>query len=176
LVVKETTNSTTSSSNIAYAIGIVNDIKLNNKISFNTGVILGNYNLNYTSEPSMFGSQEEPISTEVELMCFDIPFNLKFDIKEITKSKIFIVSGVSTLAFLREKYQKEYMFEKQEVTTHHFENVNFSGQFNFSFGWQYTLHNSMHLSIETYAKLPLYKLAEDNIHFYQTGISLSISK
>ncbi len=173
-VVSESTNSTSSSSNISCAFGITNDIKLNSKLAINTGIILGKYNLNYSSKPGTYGPVDEPISTGVELICIDIPLNLKYNLLQMKKSSVFIISGVSTLGFINERYHQQYL-TKEIVTTLHLRNIDFSGQFNLSCGWQYHVLNRMHISIETYAKLPLYKLAEKNITFYQTGVSLKIS-
>lgn len=175
-VVNEAINSTAMSSNISYAFGIVNDVRLSHNISLNTGIIFGKYNLDYTSNTGTFGiPNDEPISTGVELVCFDIPLNLKIKLKEMKKSNIFITSGVSTLVFIRESYNQQFLFEEPVTTTYRFENINFSGQFNLSFGWQYKIFKETHISIETYTKLPLYKLAENNLVFYQTGFSLRIS-
>lgn len=174
ILVKKSVNTTSSSSDISYAFGIVNNVKLNHRLSLNTGIVLGKYNLEYNYDAGSFGPTDDPLSKNVELICMDIPLNLKIKLLEMNKSDLFIISGVSTLGFIREKYQNHYLFSETTESTIHFANINLSGQLNLSCGWQYHLSDKISIALEGYAKLPLYKLAEDNLHFYQSGLSLKI--
>jgi len=172
-LVKESMNSTSSSSSMSFALGMVNEMEFNHKFSFNTGVILDKYNLNYKQE--MY-SEHDPTSENVELLCLDIPFNLKMKLTEMKQSHIFISGGISTLVFLNEKYIHEYVYAEPSETTVRFQNINFAGQLNLSSGYQYRISDKMNVTVEAYLKIPLYKLAEEELHFYQSGISVKISK
>lgn len=173
-LVKESMNSTHSSSSISFAFGIVNEVKLNNKLSFNTGLILDRYNLNY--KHNKVYSNDDPISVNAELVCLDIPLNIRMQVAEMRQSNIFVSGGISTLAFIREKYNHKYVFGDPTETTVNFGNINFAGQLNLSSGWQYRISNKMNFTVEAYMKIPLYKLAEENLHFYQSGVSIKISR
>lgn len=173
-LVKESMNSTHSSSDISFAFGIVNEVKLNNKLSVSTGLIFDRYNLNYKYDEVY--SNDDPVSVNAELVCLDIPLNIKMQVAEMRQSGIFISGGISTLAFIQEKYNQEYVFGDPTKTTVNFGNVNFAGQLNLSSGWQYHISNKMNVTVEAYMKIPLYKLAEENLHFYQSGVSVKISR
>jgi hypothetical protein len=169
------TNSTPSTSTMSYAVRIENEIKLNQKLSIITGIGLSNYKLNYPLNEGTF-SPEDPISSNVELLCLDIPVNLKVNLLKMGERDIFVTGGVSTLAFIREKYRDEYFFDEPTVNTIHLQNINFSGQLNVSCGYQWQASGKIHFTVEAYTKIPLYKLAEKNLHFYQSGLSFKISK
>lgn len=173
-LVKESTNSTHSSSNVSLAFGIVNELKLSKQLSVSTGLIFDKYNLNYRHDEVY--SNDDPISVNAELVCLDIPLNIKMQVAEMRQSEVFISGGISTLAFIQEKYNQEYVFGDPTKTTVNFGNFNFAGQLNLSSGLQYHLSNKMNFTVEAYMKIPLYKLAEENLHFYQSGISVKISR
>ncbi len=174
VVVKESMNSTPSSSNVSFALGIVNEVKLSHKLFVSTGIILDRYNLNYKQDRVY--SEDDPISVNAELLCLDIPLNLKMKLAEMKQSDVFISGGISTLTFIKERYSQNYVSANPTEMTVSFRNINFAGQINLSGGWQYRISDKMYITIESYVKIPLYKLAEEDLHFYQSGISLKISR
>ncbi len=173
-LVKQSTNSTSTSSNVSIALGVVNEMELNDKLSFNSGVILDRYNLDYTQVKVY--SEHDPTSINAELLCLDIPLNLKIKLFEMKQSDIFISGGVSSLIFLKEKYRQEFIYAEPSETNISCRNINFAGQLNLSSGWQHQISSHLNITIEAYMKIPLYDLAEENLHFYQSGLSIKISK
>lgn len=174
LVLKESTNSTPTSSNVSFALGIVNEVQLNQKLSVSSGVILDRYDLNYKHDRVY--SKDDPVAMTAGLLCLDIPLNLNRKLAEMKQGDVFISGGISSLVFIRERYKQEYVFGAPTETTINFSNINFAGQLNLSGGWQYHLSGKMKITVGMYLKVPLYKLAEEDLRFYQSGITLKISR
>ncbi len=174
IVMKESVSTTQSSSNVALAVGIVNEINLSKRIALSSGVIYDRYNLCY-KQKELF-SPDAPTSINAELACFDIPLNIKMKVLNIKQGDIFITGGFSTLAFIKETYREEYRFDSPKITTHKFQNIDFAGQLNFSSGWEYKFSEKFNITIEGYLKIPLYDLGEQDLQFNQSGISIKISK
>jgi|GEM_PF-2989977 len=169
-------NSMGSSARMSLAFGVINEMKFNDKFSCNTGVILDRYKQDPKQPDGMlFDPEEEQEPENVELMFLDIPLNLKMKIAEMKQGNVFVSGGISSLIFINEKY-KDGDRRGSKNTSVRFQNINFAGQVNISGGYQYRISTKTNLSVEAYLKVPLYKLAEEKLHFYQSGISMKISR
>ena len=174
LLLKGVTNTTSTASNLSIAIGVVNEVKINQKFSASLGVVFDQYHLSY--HHTGVYSSNAAVSKEAELLCLDIPVNLKMQLTELKQGELFVSGGFSTLAFIKETYRKNYAFTESTQSTVKFQNINFAGQLNLSSGWQFKFSGRTNMAIEMYMKVPLYKLAEENLHFYQSGVTVRISR
>lgn len=174
LLLKGVTNTTSTSSNQSIAFGVINEVKINQKFSASLGVIFDKYHLSY--HQTRVYSDNAPVSKDAELLCLDIPVNLKMKLTELSQGELFVSGGFSTLAFIKETYRKNYDFTESTQSTVNFENINFAGQLNLSSGWQFNFSSRTNMAIEMYLKVPLYRLAEENLHFYQSGVTVRISR
>lgn len=173
VMVRKTVNTMSSSSKMPFAFGFVNEMKLNDKLSCNTGVVIDKYNLDNGQDGMFTEPGEGSTSEDTDLMYLDIPLNLNMKLVKMKQSDIIISGGVSSLVFFNSQSNR---FAESENTSGNIKKINLAGQLNVSGGYLYHISPKMNLTVEAYMKLPLYKLATENDNFYQSGISLKISR
>lgn len=176
--------------------GLLTDIALISKTDLQFGMVVSKQSVNFINE-SLKSMNTTPEASNLQYIGFIVPLNLKYNINENNKRNIFVSAGVSSMGYLHENYEYNYqqtytettvsmnydgvlMADTKEVTTTQQENVeikgmnkfDLAGQLNLSGGIGYNLNKKMKLQVEPYFKIPLKKLATDNILFTSGGINL----
>jgi hypothetical protein len=184
--------------NISIGGGVQTEYAISDLISFNTGVLLTDHNLN-TSGQNVFkqalGQPENgdhaiagDVKKEIKLIGLDIPLNISFKF-----DKFFITSGISSLVYLKESYSENYyvedseqvynpvsgvyetvnMYDKVNNSEHNgaFQTFDFAKLINFSIGYSIQLKNGK-LIFEPFAKIPIGDMTEYNISYGYGGVSL----
>ncbi|MFN3555960.1 MAG: hypothetical protein ACK4VN_08365 [Bacteroidales bacterium] len=135
---------------------------------------------------------DRQVSTDFEFMALDIPLNVRYAVREMNRSSIFVSAGISSLLYLQQNYQTQtdVLAELSGMSTQgdYFSNTNsvsstqtgdfglfsrfdFARFLNLSAG--YVIRGKSHsLVIEPYMKYPLGGVTSLNFHIGMAGVSL----
>jgi len=176
--------------------GVSTDLALVSKTDLQVGMVVSKQSVNFVNQ-NLKSLNTTPAESNLQYVSFSVPINLKYNIKENSKRDIFVSAGFSSIGYLHENYeynydvattetsleanvdgqilavQKDASYNKQEnVEINGMNKFDLAGQLNLSGGIGYNLSKKMKLQIEPYFKIPLRKLATDNILFTSGGINL----
>ena len=189
-------NSSPMGSAFTYSGGVCTDITLFPNILLSTGLQIEHQSVKNGNNATASVSAAR---TRADLVNLDLPLNITW--KFISgKSKSFYVSGgVSSLAYLSEKYDKtisirqiaevktmaagsnklsykmENLETKTQTTEPSFNSIDIAGRLNVIFGMEQRLSPKLYLHIEPYMKIPVSGLATENLRFSTGGITCKIS-
>jgi len=190
-------NSTSEASSFNYGGGVNVDFKLTDRINLSTGVQLEHQSID--SKSSSKSAAMPSYYTRATLTNLDIPVNITFSIFSDRNSSYYIGGGISSLAFLSEKYRTiSYkqelretisMFADEQVATYRLENIEtvtttvvtpdntpeIGGRVNLLFGYQQRLTPRLYLNIEPYIKIPVTGMASRDLIYTTGGIMCKIS-
>ncbi len=190
-------NSTSDASAFNYGGGLNVDFALTDKIQISTGVQLEHQNVD--SRDSYRDAAVPSNHTRATLTNLDIPVNITFSLYSGRNSNYYVGGGISSLAFLSEKYrtvsykqelrEKISLFASELVTTYSVENVEtvstttvspdkvpeIGGRVNLIFGYQQRLTPRLYLNIEPYLKIPVTGMASRNLIYTTGGVMCKIS-
>ncbi len=190
-------NSTSDASSFNYGGGLNVDFALTDKIQISTGVQLEHQNVD--SRDSYRDAAVPSNHTRATLTNLDIPVNITFSLYSGRNSNYYVGGGISSLAFLSEKYrtvsykqelrEKISLFASELVTTYSVENVEtvstttvspdkvpeIGGRVNLIFGYQQRLTPRLYLNIEPYLKIPVTGMASRNLIYTTGGVMCKIS-
>ncbi len=184
-------------------VGLLSEFRLSKRLSINTGIAInrqttsfdGNQNsansldIATINKGASFTGLPSAIATSAKLVGFDIPINLKYDIK-LGKANTFITTGLSSYTLLNEKYINEVSVVSYSLTgsanTSNFTSINnnpegtfndfqFARTINFSFGVLYPISKTNSLSLEPFMKYPLNGLGYENLKIGSGGISFKFT-
>lgn len=192
----------TSSPQPGVGCGFTTEIPFNKKIALYTGVHLSNQTL--TSEvnenPSVLTGTKALQSVTTDLLSLDIPVNIRYTFSEWKDNAMYVAAGVSSLAYLGETTESEFLVPNT-ITTYQegqngklvevyqtvqvseteirqseaFEQFDLAGQLNLSFGYSYKLNSQLRLIVEPYYKHPLSKLGSNDLSFSTAGVNLRLN-
>jgi hypothetical protein len=186
-----------------YGGGLVANIPIKSRFSFNPGLIVLAYNMNLnagqeqydenifttTSVQEIIENDPDIKPAEVNLTGIDIPVNFQYRFIKRKKSDYFVELGFSNLVYLSENYS--YSFTKlsgpnpytgtlsEETVTGSisnpaFETFDFAKIINFSIGWNYKLNSRFDFSLNPYIKYPLGTLGSEDVRFGSGGMKLKL--
>ena len=189
-------NSTQTGSAFNYSGGINTDIALFSNIQLSTGLQIEHQSVINGGQNN---SAVSSALTKADLVNLDIPLNITWKFFS-DKSKSFYVSGgVSSLAYLSEKYDKttytqqisevrtmalgvekvaysvEDLQSTVQTTEPSFNSFDIAGRLNILFGMEQRLSPKLYLHFEPYIKIPVSGLASENLRFSTGGITCKIS-
>lgn len=189
-------NSTQTGSSFNYSGGINTDFALFSNFQLSTGLqiehqsVVNNTN-NNTSVPRG--------QSKADLVNLDLPLNITWKFFSNKSKSYYVSGGVSSLAFLSEKYNKtsytQHIVEARtmaggvESLTYQVENIesteqktespfhafDIAGRVNFLFGMEQRISSKLFIHVEPYIKIPVSGLATQNLKFTTSGITCKIS-
>ena len=183
------------SSNVNFGGGFLTEFVVNKNISINSGVMFSKHDISYIKQnennrqPMDFINQKkENKNTEVNLLGFDIPLNIRINVKNF-----FISAGVSSLVYIKEEYIDNYSISKKGKVFNYetgkweenniienisenenikaFETFDFAKLMNFSIGYEIPIKYG-NIIVEPYLKYPVKGLTNRNIEFGFGGVAL----
>lgn len=190
-------NSTTTSTAYNYSGGINVDIPLSKTLALSTGMQVENQTVESKSTISNTAIPSD--NRRASLINLDFPLNIKWKFLSRKSGSYYIAGGISSLAYLSEKYTttsrkqelrevvallgneetKTYKLENVETTTTHSTGASnkfdIAGRLNISIGFEKQISPSLYLHIEPFMKIPVSGLAAENLIFTTSGITFKIS-
>lgn len=187
-----------------YGGGLAAHIPIKKRFSFNPGLIVSVYNMEFTDNQNIidktemsFSSLENLIETnpdvkpsEIKLTGLDIPVNFQYRFIKRKSSGYFIELGFSSLLYLSENYSYTfaslsntpnpmggYSVEEtatEEVASPGLKTFDFAKLINFSVGWDYNLNNRIGMTVNPYLKYPVNTLTSGDIKFGSGGLKLKL--
>jgi hypothetical protein len=192
-----------SSNQFNVGAGVTSDIRITDNLKLSTGVSIGQNSLSYsqiplqqsTAAPALLAASSGnyamaqslyTVSTprfnsyDADLVGLDVPLNLKY-IFNPGKNETYILAGVSSGAFLNEKYTYSYnnpsLFNANVAQAQDQSNTSSLGSFyfartlNVAFGTGYMVGGNR-LTIEPFLKYPLEGLGVEQLKFGAGGVNL----
>jgi len=190
-------NSTSTASASNYSGGVNIDIPLWGKLEISTGMQIEQQNVVSKSSDGLAAIPSD--IKRASLLNFDFPLNIKWKIFSRKTGSYYISGGISSLAYLSEKYTttsqrqelretamavgegeaKTYKLENVETTTSITPNVSspfdIAGRLNISIGYEKQISPALYLHIEPFLKIPVSGLANENLRFVTSGITFKLS-
>jgi len=190
-----TSTSTVSSFN--YSGGISADLDLSRSFRLSTGLQVERQNVinRGTDNPSWIPSGQ----TQAVLVGLDLPINITWKFLRTKSISYYVSSGISSTAYLSEKYVTTSYSQKmvgvvnvadgETSVAYELENVksteqksedalntfDFAGRINIILGFEKHLSSKLLFHVEPYMKIPVSKLATENLRFTTSGITCKIS-
>jgi hypothetical protein len=191
-------NSTSTGSSLNYSGGVSTDIALFDNFLLSTGLQLEHQSVvnGAGSNPSASVSSSR---TKADLVNLDLPLNITWKFFSDKSKSFYISGGVSSLAYLSEKYDKttsvrqlaeiktfeagadklSYKMENFDIKTENkepsFNTIDIAGRVNIIFGVEQRLSPKLYLHLEPYMKIPVSGLASENLRFSTGGVTCKIS-
>jgi len=189
--------STTTASSFNYAGGVNAEIEIARNLRLSTGLQIEHQSAvtMATDNPSWIpAGQSQAILTDL-----DLPVNITWKFKSGKSSGYYITSGLSSVAYLSEKYistsytQKvvetmssvggtpsvSYQIENVKNTSQRTEqplnSINLAGRVNIIFGFEQHLSSKLFIHIEPFLKIPVTGQASENLRFTTSGVACKIS-
>lgn len=194
-------NSTSTGASFNYAGGVNMEIALLPELSLSTGVQIEHQTVETVNSVANAAIPSDHMNAN--LTNLDIPINItwRFLTKGVGKEKYsyYISGGVSSLAYLGERYVKTtyrqevreqlnmvaseakmtYQLENFATTSENkeepFKAFDVAGRINLIFGIERKISQDLNLHIEPYVKIPLSGLGSENMKFMTSGITCKIS-
>ena len=194
-------NSTSTGASFNYAGGVNLEIALLPELSLSTGVQIEHQTVETVNSVANAAIPSDHMNAN--LTNLDIPINItwRFLTKGVGKEKYsyYISGGVSSLAYLGERYVKTtyrqevreqlnmvaseakmtYKLENFATTSENkeepFNAFDVAGRINLIFGIERKISQDLNLHIEPYVKIPLSGLGSENMKFMTSGITCKIS-
>jgi len=187
---------------INYGGGVTADIPIKKRFSFNPGLIVSVYNMEFSNNQNIIDKTDQTFSSldnliesnpeikpsEISLTGLDIPINFQYQFIQSKSSNYFIELGFSSLLYLSENFSYSFatlsdtpnpsgVFEVEESTTKEIatsgsKTFDFAKLINFSVGWDYRLNKRMDITINPYLKYPVSTLTSGDIKFGSGGLKL----
>jgi hypothetical protein len=185
-----------------YGGGLAAHIPIKKRFSFNPGLIISVYNIEFSDNQNIINKTYQTFSSldnliesdpevkpsEISLTGLDIPINFQYQFIQRKSSDYFIELGFSSLLYLSENFSYSFatlsdtpnpsgVFEVEESTTKEIatsgsKTFDFAKLINFSVGWDYRLSKRMDITVNPYLKYPVSTLTSGDIKFGSGGLKL----
>ncbi|MCD4790583.1 MAG: PorT family protein [Bacteroidales bacterium] len=185
-----------------YGGGLAAHIPIKKRFSFNPGIIVSVYNMEFSDNQNILNKPDQTFSsldnfiennpearpTEINLTGLDIPINFQYQFIRRKSSDYFIELGFSSLLYLSENYSYSFVtlsntpnpygvFEVEETTNKEIaasglKTFDFAKLINFSVGMDYRLNKRLDITINPYLKYPVSTLTSGDIKFGSGGLKL----
>lgn len=165
-----------------YKGGIVAEFALTKNISLVSGAAISNVKYKASGQeynpPQAWNYGMMPDQTTAVCLVLDIPINLKANIFNFNRSRIFTTAGLSSYIMLNEDYQFSYngdasgletSWSEQTGTSHWFSNA------GLSIGFEYDISPSWTIRAEPHIKIPLKGVGWGDVDLYSMGSFLSLN-
>ena len=185
-----------------YGGGLAAHIPIKKRFSFNPGIIVSVYNMEFSDNQNILNKPDQTFSsldnfiennpearpTEINLTGLDIPINFQYQFIKRKSFDYFIELGFSSLLYLSENYSYSFVtlsnspnpygvFEVEETTNKEIaasglKTFDFAKLINFSVGMDYRLNKRIDITINPYLKYPVSTLTSGDIKFGSGGLKL----
>ena len=182
---------------VNFAGGISSEFPLFSQVKLDVGILLSQQNIGFENDirPTLEARNvlggDQFKKTEARLLALDIPINLKYDLIEASESNVFIIVGISSLAYFKEQYSNIYyaentldvygenqriitVFREEDSSVDAFHRFDLAKILNVSLGMGYRFRNNMEMQIEPFVKYPLGPVTSENIKIGSGGIQFRI--
>ncbi|MGA0556446.1 porin family protein [Larkinella sp. VNQ87] len=179
--------------------GVFSEIPISRRFSLSTGLSMAGQHAGKTSDLVPMTTTPTLVATDIRLLAVDFPLNLRFRPLKSSKTGIYAEAGVSSLAFLNERYVYTYRLiretviyvtgsdgqpkpqtsfaEAQETTIRSepaFRRIYWGRLINLSVGVERQLGDRFRLSAEPYLKYPIGPLTRENLSLGSGGVILRL--
>ncbi|RAK02266.1 outer membrane protein with beta-barrel domain [Larkinella arboricola] len=180
--------------------GLFSEIPLSKRFSLSTGLSMARQTLGTAeSGPLITWLSPHLVSTDIRLTTLDVPLNVRFRPKRLSRTGMYVEAGLSSLAFLNERYAEtyeqqrevtvlvmgsdgqeqavtQYVTEQQTVTHSEpaFQRIYWGRLVNVSIGVERRLGKQFRLSAEPYLKYPIGPFTRENLMLGSGGVSLRL--
>jgi hypothetical protein len=167
--------------NPALALSVMLEYRFSKRLSIQTGAVRSAKLYTATGEqyvwPESWSSQKAR-PTEIGANCkvLDIPLNIRFDLSQGQKSRLFVASGISSYVMLNEKYDYTYPPHTYNIKWKTWEGSTgnyWFGVMNMSLGFERQLGRNLSIQAEPYFKLPLAQVGLGKIKLNTSGLFIS---
>ncbi len=165
-----------------YKIGVTGEYRISRNLSLSSGIVAssvrylaggGEYN------PPYYWN-EGVVPDEITAVCLilDIPLNLKYNVFNFERSRIFATAGLSSYIMLSEDYQfrfdqsgygREESIRIRNGSHHWFSNA------GFSVGYELDVHQNWSVRAEPFIRLPVSGVGWGDVNLYSMGSFISLS-
>ena len=166
-----------------YNIGLLIGYKFK-KLSIESGLFLDKKN--YYTSGEYFDKSKVPYFYNAELLSangyckmFEIPLNVKYDIRTIKKHTWFATAGLSSYLMSKEFYDFAYIKDGQEHNgsyPYYHTSQNWFSVLNVSAGYQLQMNAKNNLRIEPYYKTTLSGVGTGSLSISSAGINIGITR
>jgi len=189
--------STASASSYNYSGGFNAEIDLTRNLSLSAGIQIEHQNIvnRNTDNPTWLPEGE----SRAMLTALDLPFNLKFEFIDRQSSSFYISGGISSIAWLEEKYVNTSYSQKvvmnvrnlsgEAYVSYDIENVknietrtidpltsfNFAGRLNLMIGYEKKISSKLSLYLEPFVKIPVSEKTAEELEYTISGVSCRLS-
>ncbi|MFH5832371.1 outer membrane beta-barrel protein [Halalkalibaculum sp. DA384] len=166
-----------------YKIGLAVEYRLAPRLSINSGI--GQANVQYTARgreyKPPYGYWSNGIvadQTVAECAILEIPVNLKYDLLQFEKSRVYTSAGVASYIMLNEEYRFNYerddtglvqSWKGKTGSRHWLSNITLSA------GYELDMPGNWSVRAEPFVKLPLKEVGWGNVKLYSVGTSISLN-
>lgn len=171
--------------NSGFDLGLLLGFRVNNKLSFETGVILNKKN--YSSSGSNFdmktvrstmppGMTINSLQSKSSLI--EIPIKAKYDIINKSKTAFFIAGGISSYIMTKENnmYNANLNGNLEKFRGVYNKNdYRFPADANISIGYEHNISRQLELRIEPFLKIPLQGIGVGSLPVTSAGLQIGIT-
>ncbi len=189
-------NSTQTGSSFNYSGGINTDFALFSNFQLSTGLQIEHQKVVNRDDNNAVAPREH---SKADLVNLDFPLNITWKFFSDKSKSYYVSGGVSSLAYLSEKYDKtSYSRQMAEVKTMAggvesltyqvvdvksteqktetpFHAFDIAGRVNFILGMEQRISPRIFIHVEPYIKIPVSGLATQNLKFTTSGVTCKIS-
>lgn len=157
------------------------EYRFNSRLSIHSGIIRSMKYYNAYPEGYQWPSnwKQPPALININASCkmLDIPLNVRYDITQKTKSRLFVSTGITSYVMLNEKYV--YNYENPADPAIKWKNwEGKTGMYklstiNFSTGYEYQLFRKLSVQVEPFVKVPVSKVGFGKVNLSTVGVFFS---
>ncbi|MGZ5133492.1 MAG: outer membrane beta-barrel protein [Flavitalea sp.] len=173
----------THSDKVGFSFGLQIGYRLSQRWSLSTGVLYTKKN--YTSHGKDFnppkGSWLDNVTLDmVEGNCymFDIPINIRYDLNQNNKQRLFVSTGLSSYIMKKEDYHYYYQYTNGSPGYRHRSSSSterhWLGIVNISAGFEKNINQKFSVQAEPYLKIPLQGIGYGNMQLSSYGMYFSL--
>jgi hypothetical protein len=155
--------------------------RINNRLGVQTGFYAGKkvYQAgpgDYKTKPGSYLSMVEIIRIGADCNIYEIPLSVRYDILAGKRSRIYAVSGLTSVIMKRETYDYHYrsngMYRMMDTTYNG--NKHLFSVLNVSAGYEHRIFKTLHIQAEPYMNIPLSGIGEGKVKLYSAGLRAGI--
>ncbi|MGH2649559.1 MAG: outer membrane beta-barrel protein [Ginsengibacter sp.] len=171
--------------NAGFDAGLLLGFRLNQSLSFETGVLWNKKN--YNSDGKYFNMDKIRSSMpsgmivknlESKSSLIEIPIKAKFDFIRKTNADLFVTGGVASYIMTKEKnwYNANVNGTNEKVSgVYEKDNYGFPAVANLSFGYEHNVLKTLNIRIEPFLKIPLQGMGVGNLPVTSAGVQIGIT-
>jgi hypothetical protein len=180
-----TTVSFQQTSDVGYHFGGIAGYSFSKKWSVEVGFIVEKKS--YYTDGEHFdksglhlGPNTTVVSVDGDCKMFEIPFSVKYDIRNTYKSNFFVTGGFSSYIMKKEDYEMVYQYGSGSRATHYYpyenSSKNFFAELRITGGYAIKLPQQFSFRIEPYLNIPVAGVGYGKLHLMSAGLNAGVFK